>query len=225
MSSNICLSHILSQNTPSYGNRDRIFIRANSAIQNGETANTSTWIFSNNHIGTHIDAPYHFCETGRRTYEIPVDEYIFNQVHLIDIPCTNAKLIGIKDLENISEIKKNIELLLIRTGFEHFRQNEKYWNDNPGISPELAGYLRKNYPKLRCIGFDFMSITSWKYRGEGRESHKEFLCPEQGQNAIMAIEDMSLKLIKNQINWVIVAPLFVEDGNGGVVTVFANQNS
>ena len=41
----------------------------------------------------------------------------------------------------------------------------------------------------------------------------------------MAIEDMSLKLIKNQINWVIVAPLFVEDGNGGAVTVFANQNS
>jgi len=225
MSSNICLSHILTQNTPSYGNRDRIFIRANSAIQNGETANTSTWIFSSNHIGTHIDAPYHFCETGKKTYEIPVDEYIFNQVHLIDIPCTNAKLIGIKDLENISEIKKDIELLLIRTGFEHFRHNEKYWNDNPGISPKLAGYLRKNYPKLRCIGFDFMSITSWKYRLEGRESHKEFLCPEKGENVILAIEDMSLKLINNQINWVIVAPLFVEDGNGGAVTVFANQNS
>jgi len=194
-------------------------------MQRGETANTSSWTFSNNHIGTHIDAPYHFCETGKKTYEIPVDEYIFDKVELIDIPCTNAKLIGIEDIENNSVIKKGIELLLIRTGFEHYRQDDKYWDDNPGISPELAGYFRKNYPQLRCIGFDFMSITSWKYRIEGRESHKEFLCPAHGEKAILAIEDMSLKLINSQINWVVVAPLFVEDGNGGSVTVFANQNS
>ncbi len=223
MGKNICLSHILSQRTPSYGNRDNVFIRANSAISNGETANTSIWIFSNNHIGTHIDAPYHFCDTGKKTYEIPVDDYIFNKVQLIDVPCKQAKLIGIEELENIG-IEKNIELLLIRTGFELFRNEDKYWNDYPGIAPELAGYFRKNYPVLRCIGFDFMSITSWKYRQEGRESHRELLCPESGK-PILAIEDMSLKGIDTLINWVIVAPLLVEDGNGGAVTVFCNLNA
>lgn len=225
MGTNICLSHVISQSTPSYGNRDRFFVRVASSIQKGETANTSTWIFSNNHIGTHIDAPYHFCEAGKKTFEMPVDEYIFNKVQLIDIPCTMAKLIDINDLESTSKIKSDIELLLIRTGFEAFRQDEKYWNDNPGISPELAVYFRKNYPMLRCIGFDFMSISSWKFKAEGRESHKEFLCPAQGEKVILAIEDMSLKPVNKDINWVIVAPIFVEDGNGGPVTVFANQNS
>lgn len=225
MSNNVCLSHIISQDTPSYGNRDRIFIRTNSAIQKGDTANSSTWIFSNNHIGTHIDSPYHFCEKGKKTYKIPVDDYIFNQVQLIDIPCKDAGLIGIKDLEKASSISKDVELLLIRTGFENLRFDECYWNDNPGIAPEMADFFRENYPKLRCIGFDCISLTSWKYRLEGRQSHQAFLCPESGKKAIMVIEDMSLKSLKNQINWVVVAPLFVEDGNGGAVTVFANQKS
>ena len=138
MASNICLSHIISQNTPSYGNSDGIIIRSNSAIERNETANTSTWIFSNNHIGTHIDAPYHFCEKGKKTYEIAIDDYIFNKAQLIDIPCASAKLIGITDLEKIPGIQQDIELLLIRTGFENFRSEDKYWNDSPGISSELA---------------------------------------------------------------------------------------
>ena len=90
MKTYICLSHIISQNTPSYGNRDRIILRTNSSIKQGETANSSCWIFSNNHIGTHIDVPYHFSETGKKTFEISVDEFIFNKVQLIDINCNKA---------------------------------------------------------------------------------------------------------------------------------------
>jgi kynurenine formamidase len=220
----ICLSHIISQNTPSYGNRDRIILRTNSSIKQGETANSSCWIFSNNHIGTHIDVPYHFSETGKKTFEISVDEFIFNKVQLIDINCNNACLIGVNHFEKYSSIiEKDIELLLIRTGFERFRGDDKYWNDNPGLAPELADYLRKNYPSLRCVGFDFISLTSWKYRVEGRLSHKEFLCPGTGQKAILIIEDMSLKDINSRIKQLIVAPLMVEDGNGGAVTVFAEM--
>lgn len=222
MKTYICLSHIISQNTPSYGNRDRIILRTNSSIKQGETANSSCWIFSNNHIGTHIDVPYHFSETGKKTFEIPIDEFIFNKVQLIDINCNNACLIGVNHLEKYSSIiERDIELLLIRTGFERFRGDEKYWNDNPGLAPELADYLRTNYPLLRCVGFDFISLTSWKYRVEGRLSHKEFLCPETEKKEILIIEDMSLKDVNSRIKQLIVAPLMVEDGNGGAVTVFA----
>ena len=222
MKTYICLSHIISQNTPSYGNRDRIILRTNSSIKQGETANSSCWIFSNNHIGTHIDVPYHFSETGKKTFEIPIDEFIFNKVQLININCNNACLIGVNHLEKYSSIiERDIELLLIRTGFERFRGDEKYWNDNPGLAPELADYLRTNYPLLRCVGFDFISLTSWKYRVEGRLSHKEFLCPETEKKEILIIEDMSLKDVNSRIKQLIVAPLMVEDGNGGAVTVFA----
>lgn len=219
---NICLSHIIRHNTPAYGDRDRVFVRNNSSMKGGDSANSSCWIFSNNHIGTHIDTPRHFSEQGRRTYDIPVNDYIFSKVQLVDIFCTEARLIGPVDFETISQtIDYDSELLFIRTGYEQYRGEEKYWNDNPGLAPELAGYLRNQFPYLRCVGFDFISLTSWKYRKEGHASHKAFLCPENGENEILVIEDMTLAHVVGAFKKVIVAPLFVEDGNGGAVTIFA----
>lgn len=216
------LSHIICQDTPSYGNRDKVYIRVNSSIKAGDTANSSSWIFSNNHIGTHIDVPYHFTNNGIKTYDIPVSDYFFEKVSLIDIPCSSAVLLTIADFEAIKAfIHPETELLLIRTGFEQYRQTDRYWNNNPGLAPELAGYLRNNYQQLRCVGFDFISITSWQHRLEGRAAHRAFLCPENGEKEILVIEDMSLKEIKSNILKVIVAPFLVEDGNGGAVTVIA----
>ena len=221
----LCLSHIVSQITPSYGDRDRVIIRDNSSIKKGETANSSCWIFSNNHIGTHIDVPYHSCNHGKKIYDLPVKDFFFNKIDLVDIPCTKSRLIRPKDFSDLTKlIEKDIELLLIRTGYEKYRQEDKYWNDNPGFALGLATYFRQNYPLLRCVGFDFISLTSWRFRPVGRESHREFLCPEAAGMPILIIEDMALSEVREQIERVIVAPMLVEDGNGGPVTVFAEIN-
>lgn len=223
MEINICLSHIITQSTPSYGSRDKIVLRINSSITAGDSANSSSWFFSNNHIGTHIDSPHHFSQTGQKTYEIPVGDFIFNNVYLVDIPCGNGKLIKIQDFSSFN-IPENVELLLIRTGYELFRSDEKYWEDGPGLAAEMASYFRNEYPQLRCIGFDFISLTSWNFRDEGRKSHTAFLCPEDGGRSILIIEDMAIAKVDASINWTVVAPMFVEDGNGGAVTIFANVN-
>ena len=153
--------------------------------------------------------------------DIPPSDWIFNTVEMIDIHCNEAKLIAVSDIESIS-IDPNIEMLLIRTNYEKYRGRDKYWNDNPGLLPEIADYLRNNFPKLRCIGFDFISITSWKHRLLGKTSHKAFLFPKNNDLPIMAIEDMSLKNLNGKIDWVIVSPIFVENENGSPVTIFAN---
>jgi kynurenine formamidase len=217
----ILLSHTYSNTTPTYGNRDMFKITTNSSISSGETANSSCWIFTNNHIGTHIDVPYHFDSNGAKVTDIPPSDWLFNTVAMIDVPCNEAKLIAVADIECFS-LDPNIEMLLIRTNYENYRDTDKYWNDNPGLSPEVADYLRKKFPKLRCIGFDFISITSWKDRLIGRVSHKAFLSPENNAMPIMAIEDMSLKNLNGKLDWIIVSPILVEDGNGAPVTVFAN---
>ena len=216
----LCLSHLITQNTPSYGNRDRVIIRNNSSIANGESANSSCWIFSNNHIGTHIDVPRHFNNHGKRTYDYPISNYVFDKVALVDISCDSGHLISEIDFKD-NRLSIDIELLLIRTRFENVRNQEIYWNGNPGLDPLLTDYLRKEYPNLRCVGLDFISITSWLHRAEGKTAHQKFLCPENGLKEILIIEDMSLKNIEKDIVQVIVAPLFVEDGNGAAVTVFA----
>lgn len=216
----LLLSHILCDNTPSYGNRDKFIIRSNNSISSGSSANTSTWIFSNNHIGTHIDSPYHFSNDGKKTFQYDLSNYIFQNIEIVDVPCLNAYLIEPEDLINF-KIKKKTEILLIRTGFEKYREQEKYWNDYPGISSKVAIYIRKNFPNIRCIGFDFISLTSTKFKEEGRLAHIEFLNPKQDEKSILIIEDMSLINITKKISKLTVAPIFVIDGNGGPVTIIA----
>jgi len=219
------LSHIIRQDMPSYGNRDKVFIRVNSCIRGGETANSSCWIFSNDHIGTHVDVPRHFSDDGLRTFDYEIGDYVFLHVCLVDLPCEFSHLIDEADLQD-KDIPENVDLLLIRTGMEKYRTvSDEYWNSNPGISPELPGYLRNAYPNLRCIGFDFISVTAWQHRMEGRLAHKNLLAPSDGVRPIWAIEDMSLAQVNAPLAQVIVAPLLVEDGNGGAVTVIAEINS
>lgn len=220
MSNYVLLSHVLRQDTPSYGNRDKVIIRVNSSMKAGETANSSCLVLSNNHIGTHIDVPRHFSVDGKRTVDYPISDYVFGRCQVIDLPRNEACLIGEEDLRE-ANIRPDVDLLLIRTGYETMRGEDSYWNNNPGLYPDLAGYLRKNYPNLRCVGFDFISVTSWQHRAEGKLAHKAFLAPENGDREIWAIEDMSLKDAPSTIKKVVVAPLLVEDGNGTAVTVIA----
>lgn len=214
----VLLSHVLKQDTPSYGNRDRVIIRVNSCIRSGETANSSCLVLSNNHIGTHIDVPRHFSDSGKRTTDYPIGDFVFKKVQVIDVPCNEPKLIDESDLVGL---RSDIELLLLRTGFEAKRGKDEYWNNNPGLSPNLADYLRVHCLNLRCVGFDFISVTSWQHRAEGRLAHKAFLVPDDGHREIWAIEDMSLANAPKNIKKIVVAPLLVEDGNGTAVTVIA----
>ena len=219
MGSVVLLSHILDENTPTYGNRVAFSIEEISEISKGAIANSSKWTFSTNHLGTHIDMPNHFFENGKTLTDVPLDFWFSNKIQLIDVPCSYAKLIKIEDLT--TTVNKETEILLIRTGYEKFRETNKYWNDNPGLSANLGIWLRENRPNIKMIGFDFISLSSWKYREEGKNAHQAFLNPKGSGKSICIIEDMTLNKIYVNLKSIIVSPFFVKNTNGGPVTVFA----
>ena len=208
----IFLSYILDSKTPSYGNRDKFIISTNSEIVNDVGANTSKWEFTNNHIGTHIDTPYHFYKTGKQIKDYKASDFVFHKIGIQVVQRKSGSLICIRDLE-LENLDTEIELLLIKTGYGAYRNSKKYYQDNPGLSSELAKKLKKTFPKLRAVGFDFISLTSWNHREEGRKSHLSFLNSEID---IIIIEDMKLDEIfsESEFKWVIVSPLRTEDGNG-----------
>lgn len=220
MNNFLILSHTLNEDTPSYGNRDKFIKEIKSSISTGETSNTSSWKFTNNHIGTHIDSPRHFCDKGQPINEIEPDRFVYNKPCLIDIYRNSAQLIDIDDID-FSRIPKETDLILIRTGYEEYRYTDKYWNDNPGLTCKLAKKLREKFPKLKSVGFDFISLTSWKNKQEGKNAHLEFLCPDEGF-PILIIEDMKLSEINQQINFVVILPLIVYEADGSPVTVLAS---
>jgi kynurenine formamidase len=219
----LLLSHVLDCETPSYGNRDKLTIESISKISEGASANSSKWIFSSNHLGTHIDTPNHFFDNGNTLTDYQNTFWFSNKVQLIDLPVENAILINPKHFYN--KINPLTEILLIRTGYEKFRGYEKYWNDNPGLSEELGLFLRKEFPTIRIIGFDFISLTSWIYRREGKLAHLAFLNPSSEGKPICIIEDMALNSVKDNLHQIFIIPIFIKGANGGPVTVFANQNS
>lgn len=212
------MSHSIDENTPSYGNRDHVRISSKSQIINGLGANTSSINFSNNHIGTHIDTPFHFCNNGKKTLDYNASDFYYNKVYVVKCPCDEAKLITRKDL-NLDAVPKDVEFLLIDFDYEKYRYIDKYHNDNPGLHSSLAEKLRLEFKNLKIIGFDSISLTSWRFRPEGREAHKAFLCDVP---SFLIIEDVSFKELSNKnINWAVVAPLRTSDGNGGPVTIIA----
>lgn len=216
----IFLSYALDQNTPSYGNRDKFIIEPQSQIINGVGANTNTWTFTNNHIGTHMDTPHHFYNSGKKTLDYVADDFCFDIVHLLEKIQVSGNLFTLTK-EELDQIPKEVEFLIIKTGYGTYRSLEKYHNDNPGLNSSLANLLRDRFTKLRAVGFDFISLTSWNHREHGKVSHLAFLSE---RNNFLIVEDMDLHHvgIKTKFNSLIMAPLRTVLGNGGPVTIIAD---
>lgn len=213
------LSYPLDRKTPLYGDTRPLKIHLERELNKGDSCNTAIVTFSN-HLGTHIDVPKHFDNSGRAIVDYDIEELIFDSPRLIECPKEMNELVMPQDLESYEEDLKGCELLLIRTGFFKFRGNEKYCTYNPGISQETADWLRRNYPHIRGIGIDSLSITAFQYRDLGRETHRIFFQKEgyPGEPLII-IEDMNLAGDLSELKKVFVVPLIVEGVDSMPATV------
>lgn len=218
MSNAIFLSHVLSNDTIGYGGRKEFVTTSTLSIAKGDSCNQSDWKLCN-HIGTHIDSPFHFSLDGKKLDSFDASFWIFTKIYLVDLPTPDSTII--EKNEWTEKIPLDCELLLIKTGFESMRNTEAYWAHNPGLAPALGLWLREFRPNIRVIGFDFMSITSYDHRPLGKVAHHAFLHESHVGHPILAIEDMRLSELKNSPSRVIVSPIRILDSDGSPVTVLA----
>ena len=214
------LSHVLDENTPTYGNRNKFVCEKKSDISKGDIANDSS-INSTVHIGTHIDMPYHFFEDGQTIEDFDIDYFRFNNVLFIDmIP---DDLIVKDDLITLLKKQANkdsYDILIVKTGICHKRNSKDFWQTNYGFDLSIAEYLRLNFPNIRVIGFDSISVSSFTNRMLGREFHKAFLNPKQ---PILLLEDMDLTNLNkdSKILKLEIAPLRIAKCDGLPCTIIA----
>ena len=211
----IWLSHILTNNTPLYGGADNLDIRSDKSINAGDSCNTSILTLPS-HAGTHVDSPYHFLANGKRVEQYLPESWFFNCPQVIFFSASPGQLIVPQNLLLPENINKDTDLLLLCSGFEKHRGLTLYWQEGPGLSPELAEYFVEHFPKLRAVGMDFISISSLKHRKKGRMAHREFL-----QRDIIIFEDMRLSelLPHVQLQKVIALPLRFKQGDGAPCTI------
>jgi len=212
----IWLSHVLNENTPTYNNQSKVTVSKKSSILDGQTSNSSILSFSS-HDGTHVDAPFHFFQNGNSIDSYQANNWIFNNPLVLKAKYKVNELIQLEDISLPHDSKKqenDIDLILIKTDFETKRDNDVYWKENPGISKSLAQWILSQFPKIRAIGVDLISVSNLLHRNEGRKVHKILL----GKN-ILIFEDLLLKEINNILIQVIALPIRYSKGDGSPCTI------
>lgn len=210
----LILSHNINSRTPLYRGKGRVRLSPEKAIKNKDSSNVLK-VTMNTHTSTHIDMPYHFIADGPTLTDNKPDSWIFNDVSIANLKIKPRDLIGEKSLSGIPRNNKT-ELLIIKTDFERFRGKPAYIRESPVVAANTAGFLKRRFPNLRAVGFDFISLSSMADRKEGRAAHKGFL-----KNGVLIIEDMKLTGLTNRPDVVLVSPLFIEKADAGPVSVWA----
>jgi kynurenine formamidase len=186
----IPISYPLTTKTPLYPNTPVPIIHTLRSTENGDSANTGAITFST-HSGTHIDAPFHFCNEGKTIAGCLTLDNTFFPAYCIEVCKPKGEEISVSDLKNRISDVQDAEALLIHTGWDAIRSKDpqRYSQDHPWVSSEVPHFLREKCPKLRLFGIDQVSISSVLHRDAGHECHRKFLC---GKRPILILEDLNL---------------------------------
>ena len=218
----ILLSHFLGVDTPAFAGGPSLTISPIKEIGKGGSSNSYTLTFPN-HLGTHIDAPLHFDPLGKPLSAYDLEDLVFTRPVLLDIPKEDSELIRRDDLQAEREPISKADLLLLRTGFERFRETDpvRYSTRNPGLSAEAAAYICQKLPGLRGIVLDTISASAVQHREEGGRAHTTLLSSRN----FFIIEDAALSRYPGGVERILAFPLFVVGVDSAPCTLVAEAHS
>ena len=190
----------ISERTPIYTGDPAVKIEAVSRIENGDEANVSR-ICCGVHTATHVDAPAHFVEGGRRVHELELEKLV-GRCRVVEIE-NDALSIGAEHVENL----ENVERVLFKT------RNSAFWNepetgfrtDFTYVEPAAARILVEKNVKL--VGIDYLSIE--KFGSSDFATHRVLL-----ENEVVIIEGLDLRAVPAGEYELICLPLKYVGGAG-----------
>ncbi|HVP23313.1 MAG TPA: cyclase family protein, partial [Conexivisphaerales archaeon] len=149
----------------------------------------------------------HVDDAGRSASEYDFDSFVFTRPVVLRLTKGESEMVAAEELEEHASEIREADLLLIKTGFQDRREKDPaaYMNRNPGMSAAAAEYLA-TFPRLRALGFDFISLSAVQNREEGRKAHRALL---KGRDFFI-VEDMDLARVPKGLKRVFVVPLFIE---------------
>ena len=153
------------------------------------------------HMGTHIDAPFHFDDNGLKVLDLPIDLYI-GRARVVDV--SGKESIGRVELEAIDF--GGAERILLKTGSR----------PDSNVFPETFTYLRPDIGPLlkergvRLIGVDTPSVDP--------ETSKTVSAHHAlNDNGVMILENIVLSGVEAGDYELIALPLPIKEGDGSPV--------
>ena len=207
------LSHLVCSDMPVFpGTEQPIFDRANTLEKDGFQEAKITMY---SHTGTHIDAPAHMLSNGPYLDNLDIDHFI-GKATILDFSEAKMGLIDIDSLKHYEEKIKNVEFIIIKTGWSKYWGDKKYYEDFPSFSEESAQWLCQF--NLKGIGIDAISIDDMK---STTFSVHKILMPKN----IIIIENLTnLESISSEYFILSILPLKNKDADGSPVRAISIEN-
>ena len=146
----IDITRRISNASPNWPGDTPVQYRQTSLIKEGSSVNVAAVRFST-HTGTHVDAPWHYVDTGLKLHEVPLETWVGSCV-VVDVSgasILNAALLEGVDLTGVTKV-------LFHTG------QPNVWPEFPqvwaNIDPDLPPYLAAHGVNL--IGTDAPSADT-----------------------------------------------------------------
>ena len=177
------------------------------------------------HTGTHIDAPFHFLNKGKKINEFPVQRFVGDGV-LIDVSAKSDRgVIEPADVESYEDEIAEGDFVIFKTGRDKYFGTARYYL-HPYLSAEGARLLVKMGVAL--VGIDALNVDPTYYgRPDTDQSAKELPDEERYgypvhdillDNDILIVENLcNLDQIKQPKGVYSFLPLKLKDSDGSPI--------
>lgn len=159
------------------------------------------------HTGTHVDAPYHFDETGKTVDQLPIDTFI-GPARVIDMRGQNHITPNDFEQKHLHHIKR----LLIKTALSS--QPKQFPKKIPTFDPQLASFFSKQGIKL--LGVDLPSV-------DPLSSKQLYTHHALHQKGIHILENIMLDSVEEGLYQLVAVPLAIIGADGSPVRAVIRQ--
>jgi len=188
----------ISSTMPIYAGDPPARVESAKSLASGDSSNVSHLDFGA-HSGTHVDAPNHFIEGGRRIDQLDLHKLIgpCRVVHVAN----DVQTIGPEHFGDLGDAKR----VIFKTKNSAFWNDSEFHSDFAHLGPAAADALVANGVEL--VGIDYLSIE--KFHSGDHAVHKAFLSKE-----IVILEGLDLRTVEAGDFELICLPLKYVGGNG-----------
>jgi arylformamidase len=179
-------------------------IQPHWTIKKGDAVNLSVFCFGS-HTGTHIDAPFHFTDTGKTVDQLDMHHFLGTAkvFEFLNQPC-----IDMQDVSGLPVQKGDI--VLFKTKNSRYMREGTFREDFAYITGEAAEYFADI--KISTLGFDFLSIE--QFGSKTFPAHHAII-----GGGIVIIEGLDLTDVRPGEYDMVSLPMLVKGGNGSPIRV------
>lgn len=159
-----------------------------------------TAITMGSHTGTHIDAPFHMINGGKRLHEFSL-EVLVGRATVFEV--YGVRSIGRAQLDGLDWT--GVGRVLFKTDNSRHWQDGKFYEDFVYLEPGGAEFLVER--EIRLVGIDYLSID--KFRSETHPSHFVLLSKN-----VLILEGLNLSTVTSGHYTLYALPLNLQDADG-----------